>query len=88
MAKRLWTIVLPLQIAGLLCLSGGESFAITRIGFACRVFALIALEPRLILTQGLVERILWGFSFTVAQMHWMAILAAIGFNIFFYSSVY
>jgi hypothetical protein len=61
MKTRLWYIFWSLQIIGLLCLSGGEPCAVTRLGFACRMIALIVLEPGFLIMQTLIEKTLWGF---------------------------
>ena len=83
MKKRLWQVFWTLQIIGLVCLSGGESFAITRFGFACRVIALVVLEPGFILMESLAEKALWETSLTLSQIYWLGVLGGVAFNALF-----
>jgi hypothetical protein len=81
MKRRLWYTVLVLQIIGLLCLSGGESFAITRLGVVCRLIALVVLEPGLLVMEVISEKIFWGSPLTVAQIYWLGVIFGIAMNV-------
>ncbi len=80
MKRFVWYCFWALQALGLLCLSGGESFAITRIGFTARIIAVIVLEPGFIVMQAVVERFFFSTALTVTQQFWLGSVSAVAFN--------
>ena len=78
--RFVWYSFWSLQTLGLLCLSGNESFAITRIGFIARIIAVIVLEPGFIVMQAVVEHITVA---TLMQQFWLGAFSAVAFNTVF-----
>lgn len=78
--RFVWYSFWSLQALGLLCLSGGESFATTHIGFLARITAVIVLEPGFIVMQAIVEHIT---AVTLMQQFWLGAFSAVAFNAVF-----
>ena len=83
MKRLVWYCFWSLQALGLACLSGGESFAVTRIGFIARIVAVIILEPGFIIMQTAFEYFLFPTAFTPAQQFWFGSVSAVAFNALF-----
>lgn len=84
MKRIIWYCFWALQALGLLSLSGGESFAITHVGFIARIIAVIVLEPGFIVMQAIVDHVFYEITtLTLTQQFWLASFAAVPFNAVF-----
>jgi hypothetical protein len=84
MKRFVWYCFWALQVLGLICLSGGESFASTPIGFTARIFAVIVLEPGFIVMQAFIERVFFNTAtLSSSQQFWIGSVSAIAFNALF-----
>jgi hypothetical protein len=82
--RFVWYSFWSLQALGLLCLGGGESFAITRIGFIARIIAVIVLEPGFIVMQAVADHIFFHIAaVTDTQQFWLGAVSAVAFNAVF-----
>jgi hypothetical protein len=80
MRRLAWGIFWAIQIAGVLCLMGGEQFAISTAGYRCRIFALCVLEPGFILMQPLTEAAMAPWQLPLEQMYWSGVLLGVALN--------
>jgi hypothetical protein len=80
MRRLAWGTFWAIQIAGTLCLMGGESFAVSTAGYRCRIFALCALEPGFILMQPLTDAIFGPWRLPLGQMYWSGVLLGVALN--------
>lgn len=84
MKRFIWSSFWALQALGLACLSGGDSFAATRIGFIARIVAVIVLEPGFIVMQALIQHIFINLTaLTPTQEFWIGSVSAVAFNALF-----
>jgi len=87
MRRVVWLIFWICQVAGVVCLLGGESFAITPIGYSCRAFSFWILEPGFILMGSFVEATLFHSRVTLEQQMWLGVFLAIAVNALCLSAV-
>jgi len=87
MRRLVWTLYGMMQVAGCLCLLGGEAFAITRIGYECRIFAFWVLEPGFVAMESLVEDLLFHSRLTVTEQYWLGVVLAVAFNLMIFALV-